>query len=546
MSTSRRVRGHAPKDSGISMSAAKPDHEPDLLPTPPSSQEGFFLCDRCTQPRAAHRRLSYRGTSLQLCDYCYQPPGRQEVRDASIVFEMKWCRQGNHEAPAVNFRDAGNMTCYHCADRAASYPSMPLPQPSKPRVVVRPDSDSSRRSKGVEAAPGYDMKQHQQNQYDIAQEYQRRRKEERPQIQYYSSSYKPRGFENSSRLPKTLPTYYPHVRQPNMGNYIIKSDASPIPLQRLDPNTETRAQPQSRPKTSAVHGSRTYHDVPKPVPRKPLPRAQPRSMDDTHNEQPHAIAHNDILKTVPTPPPRPSKAVPAQRSAKPKVQVPARHPPKTQQHKPQPQQKRQPHRSPPQSPHTRHHSAPFLESSSQPRHHQKSSSHQQKLPPPQKSQQKRPRPKTQYDKPPASPSWELKLRRSQELKNKRAFQQPGYELMRHHLQAQASTEEARADSEVLGPQETCPACRKHYPSFSEMIEAYGFCYECLQRHLVAAGELLECPSCRQLQDRDDFVEYNNDGLIVNPRTKECLDCQWENRMAMKLKNAVLCGTGGLA
>ncbi|KAK8125559.1 uncharacterized protein PG998_001318 [Apiospora kogelbergensis] len=114
MSTSRRGRGHAPKDSGISM-AAKP--EPDLLPTPPSSQDGFF-----------------------------------EVRDASIVFEMKWCREGNHEAPAVNFRDEGNWSCCHCADQAASYPPKPGPRPRQ-TVGVRPDSDSSYGERGGGCVP---------------------------------------------------------------------------------------------------------------------------------------------------------------------------------------------------------------------------------------------------------------------------------------------------------------------------------------------------------------------------------------------------------
>ncbi|KAK8114193.1 hypothetical protein PG999_006262 [Apiospora kogelbergensis] len=496
MSTSRRGRGHAPKDSGISM-AAKP--EPDLLPTPPSSQDGFF-----------------------------------EVRDASIVFEMKWCREGNHEAPAVNFRDEGNWSCCHCADQAASYPPKPGPRPRQ-TVGVRPDSDSSYGGKGVAAAcPDYEMKRQQH--HDVSQEQQPRRQEERPQIQYYSSSYKPRGFENSSRPPKTLQTYHPHVRPPNMGNYIIKPDTSSMPLQRLNPNTETRAQPQPQPKSYAIHGSRTYHDVPKPTPQKLPSRAQPMSVSGNPHEPPRATVLDDILKTILVPPPPPSEVVSAQSTTKANPKAKAHHyHRKPQVQETQPQQTRQQHQkhlSVPQTPKTKQYPGPSLQSNTQTRSHQK---------PPQ--QQKRPRPKTQYDKPPASSSWELKLRKSQELKRKKILQQPGYEHVQHRLlQPQASAEEqARADSEVLGPQETCPACRKHYPSYSELIEAYGLCYGCLRRHLVAVGELLQCPSCCQLHSRDDFKKHNYDGLVVKERTKECRYCQWEHRPAAKLKSAVMCG-----
>ncbi|KAK7969447.1 hypothetical protein PG996_002112 [Apiospora saccharicola] len=122
-STSRHRRGHAPNDSGISM-RTKPG--PDAAPTPPpsssSSKQEFFICNRCVQPRAIHRRLPYQRTNLQLCDYCYQPKSLMEVRDASIIFEMKYCRQGGHEAPAINFKDDDNWSCCHCANRIASHP----------------------------------------------------------------------------------------------------------------------------------------------------------------------------------------------------------------------------------------------------------------------------------------------------------------------------------------------------------------------------------------------------------------------------------------
>ncbi|KAK8042239.1 hypothetical protein PG993_006762 [Apiospora rasikravindrae] len=430
-SSTRRRRGHVPKDSGISMGTTKPEPELDAAPTPPpasSSKEDFFICDRCEQPRAVYRRLPFPGTELFVCDYCFQPITMRDPRDASIVFEMKWCRQGNHEAPAIIFRDAENMSCYHCAKRCDSYPPGPLPELP---LRVRPDSDSvSRKGKGA-AAPGDGMVMQQNRDHQLhyaATQQQQHRREERPQIQYYAGSYKPRGhFENSSRPPKTLQIYHPQVRPPNMGNYTIKPHTS-APLQRLDANTESRARPK--------------------------PQAQPKK--PTVHSGPTTAA---------------AKALPAQN--------------------------------------------PIRQA-------------------------------------PAAPSWELKTLRAQEQKKKQQEHQDRIDaLCRAHQPqprepASQTTEqdEARADSDVLGPQETCPACGKHRPTYSELIEAYGFCFHCLRRHLVAAGELLKCPSCRRLQARQDFMTYNSDGLVVRRRTEVCMGCQWRHRNGAKKLGAVLCGTAG--
>ncbi|KAK8083330.1 hypothetical protein PG996_002111 [Apiospora saccharicola] len=111
------------------------------------------------------------------------------------------------------------------------------------------------------------------------------------------------------------------------------------------------------------------------------------------------------------------------------------------------------------------------------------------------------------------------------------------------LRAPAATEEeerARAESEMLGNHTTCPCCKKYRPTYSELIDAYGFCFHCLRQHLVAAGELLKCPSCRRLQTRQDFMKYDRDGLVVERRTTECLGCQWRHKKGAKL-SAALCG-----
>ncbi|KAK8048769.1 hypothetical protein PG994_010499 [Apiospora phragmitis] len=539
MSSSSRHhrRGHAPKDSGISM-AAKP--EPDAAPTPPpsssSKKEDYFICERCKQPRAVYRRLPYLNTGDFVCDYCHQPPTLKEVRDVSIVFEMKWCRQGNHEAPAINFRDEGNMSCYHCADRCALYPSKPLPG-----LPLRPDSDSRWGEGAAAAAPGNEMEQqnHGYHHHHHAVTQQRQRQEERPQIQYYSGSYKPRGhFENSSRPPKTLQTYHPQVRPPNMGNYTIKPKKS-APLQRLDPNTELRdrPQPQPEPKIRPVYGGRTYHEVPNPNEETPLKTRRRPSMTSHH--EPRALPHDDILKTFPPPP---SKAVSANRTPSTKAQAHHYHKPQQQQKPPQQRRQKENQRPPPQSSYDIPPLVPSWESDThyyQPHHHQNPPQQQrqrpQSPPPP-----KRPKPKTQYDKPPAAPSWELKMRRA--LEQKKPKQQ--HHNRSHSLEPQASTEQARADSEVLGPQATCPACGKHRPTYSELIEAYGFCFHCLRRHLMAAGELLKCPSCRQLLTRQDFMKYDRDGLVVKRRTEECVGCQWRHRNGAKKLSAVLCGGPG--
>lgn len=539
-STSRHRRGHAPKDSGISM-AAKP--EPDAATTPPpslssSKKQVFFICDRCMRPRAAHRRLPYRKNKFTLCDYCYQPKNSKEVRDASIIFEMVWCRQGDHEAPVINFKDRDdNWSCCHCKNRITSHPSKPLPERS---LRVRPDSepelDHYRGGKGaaaMAAASGLGMKQHQ---HPHLVPDQRRQQEERPQIQYYSGSYKPRGqFENSSRPPKTLQTFHPQVRPPNMGNYIIKSHAS-APLPRLDPKTELRSrpQPQPQPKMRAVHGSRTYHAVPNPNQETP-PKARQRPSMTSHHEQ-QAMAPDDILKTIPPP----SKAVSANRTPKLKAQAQAHHHHKPQQQKPPPQEQQQRNqRPPPLSPIDIPPLVPSFESPMyhyQP-HHPSLPQRQKQPPQPPPAPPKRPRPKTQYEKPPAGPAWELMTRREQEQRQKH-YRRPTNALRRPA--STESEERARADSETLGPQTTCPCCHKHRPTYSELIEAYGFCFHCLRRHLVAAGELLKCPSCRRLQTRQDFVKYDRDGLVVERRTAECLGCQWWHRKGAKL-SAALCG-----
>ncbi|KAK7952250.1 uncharacterized protein PG986_007978 [Apiospora aurea] len=570
-SSTRHRRGHAPKDSGISTGTAKPELGPepelDAAPTRPpssSSKEDFFICDRCEQPRALYRRLPYRNTELFVCDYCFQPITMKDPRDASIVFEMKWCRQGNHEAPAINFRDVDNMGCYHCAKRRDSYPPMHLPEPP---LRVRPDLESdSRRGKGAAtttaaAAPGDEttMQQDRNDQLHYAATQQRR--EERPQIQYYSGSYKLRGhFENSSRPPKILPIYHPQVRPPNMGKYTTNPRPS-APLQRLDPNTESKArarpQPQAQPKKPAVHGSRTYHEVPNPNQGTP-PRTGQRPPTAGRHE-PLPITHDQILKSIPLS--QPSKSVSVNRTPKAKAQAQAHqhHKPQQQKH---PQQKRQQQnqRPRPQSPIAIRPLVPSWEFDALYNHRrlpQQDLPQQQKWPPQPPQPPKRPRPKTQYDKPPAAPSWELKTLRAQEQRRKQQEQQDRIDALCRVYQPRppasktATTEQqnqnpdqGRADSDVLGPQETCPACGKHRPTHSELIEAYGFCFHCLRRHLVAAGELLKCPSCRRLQARQDFMTYDSDGLIVRPRTEVCMSCRWRQRNGAKKLGAALCGAAG--
>ncbi|KAK8139598.1 hypothetical protein PG984_000721 [Apiospora sp. TS-2023a] len=469
-STSRHRRGHAPKDSGISM-RTKP--EPDAAPTPPpsssSSKQGFFICNRCVQPRAIHRRLPYQKTNLQLCDYCYQPKSLLEVRDASIIFEMKYCRQGGHEAPAINFKDDDNWSCCHCANRIASHPlKMPPERPLRVRPDPEPDLDYSRGGKGaaaMAAASGLGMMQ-QQHYHPQPVPDQRRQQEERPQIQYYSGSYRPRGhFENSSRAPKNLQTYHPQVRPPNMKNYIIKPQTS-APLQRLDPNTELKVrsqpqpQPQPQPKMRTVHGSRTYHEVPHPYQETP-PKARQR---------PSIISHVPLS----TPSHSPRSASTAEAAATPAAAAIASQAPTSQN--------------------------PIRQT-------------------------------------PAGPAWEARMRREE------AQNQKYKRRINNGLRAPAATEEeerARADSSTLGKHTTCPCCRKYRPTYSELIDAYGFCFHCLRQHLVEAGELLKCPSCRRLQTRQDFMKYDRDGLVVERRTAECLGCQWRHKKGAKL-SAALCG-----
>lgn len=541
--TSRFRREHAPKDSSISMAAKS---EPDTAPTPPpsssSAKDEFFICERCMRPRATHRRLPYQKTKFFLCDYCYQPKSLKEVRDASIVFEMVWCRQGDHEAPVVNFKGDNNWSCYHCASRTASHPPKTPPEQS---LRVRPDSEldldlkytrEGKEAAAMAAVTGRRMKQQQKHPHLVPD--QCRGQEERPQIRYYSGSYKPRGhFENSSRPPKTLQTYHPQVRLPNMANYIMKPSMS-TPLQRLDRNTELQArarpqpQPQPQPKMHSVHGSRTYHEVPHPNQETP-PRTQQRpSMAGRHERQ--VVPHDDILKTIPAF----SEAVSANRTPKLKTQGLAHH-----HHKPQ-QQKRQSQnqRPPPQSPIALPPLVPSFESPAY--HHQTHHSHEdlplwqkQRPPQPPPPPPKRPRPKTQYDKPPAGPAWKLRERRLQEQRQKHK-RRPTYGLRKSA--ATEEEEQARADSETLGLHTTCPSCKKHRPTFSELIEAYGFCFYCLRRHLVAAGELLKCPSCRRLQMRQDFMKYDSDGLVVEQCTAECMGCQWQHKKGGKL-SAALCG-----
>ncbi|KAK8032976.1 hypothetical protein PG991_002374 [Apiospora marii] len=323
-----------------------------------------------------------------------------------------------------------------------------------------------------------------------------------------------------------------------MAGYIKKPSTS-TPLQRLDPNTKLRAQPQPRPqlqpqaKMRAVHGSRTYHEVPHPNQETPPRTQQCPSMTGFHERQ--AAAHDVILNTIPPGP----KAVSANRTPKLKIQTQAHHHHQPQQKEP-PQQKRQQQkqRPPPLDPIT---IPPLVPSFESPAYHQDLPQRPKQRPtqPPPPPPLKRPRPKTQYDKPPAGPAWKLRERRLQEQRQKHK-RRPTYGLRKPAATAEEDEERARADSETLGPQTTCPGCQKHRPTFSELIEAYGFCFYCLRRHLVAAGELLKCPSCRRLQARQDFMKYDNDGLVVEERTAECMECQWRHKRGTKL-SAALCG-----